>query len=88
MNDPFLFDDLADDLSTDPALAPPTVQVYTSPIEQATFDIMELVDGYFCSSVTVEEYDAAQKKVKGILTEAFGEKGKETPRRALISRPD
>lgn len=87
MNDPFLFEEL-DDLADDPALAPPVVQVYTSPIEQATFDIMELVDAYFRASVTVEEYDEAQKKVKKILTEAFDEKGKETAKRALIVHPE
>lgn len=57
-DDPYLFDDLAD------ALTPTAKPVYTSPIEQATFDIMETVDAYFRASVTVEEYDAVQKKVK------------------------
>ena len=83
-DDPYLFDDLA----TDPALAPPAKPVYTSPIEQATFDIMELVDGYFRAAVTVEEYDAVQKKVKWILTEAFDDREKTAPHRALISHPD
>ena len=68
MSDPYLFDDLADDLPLSPR------PVYTTPIEQATFDIMELVDGFFRASVTVEEYDGIQKKVKSILLEAFDEK--------------
>ena len=79
--DPYLFDDLADALPVTPAT------VYTNPIEQATFDIMELVDGFFRASVTVEEYDEVQRNVKKILTEAFDEKKQETTR-ALISRPD
>lgn len=84
-DNPYLFDDLADD----PALAPPVETVYTSPIEQATFDIMETVDAFFRSSVTVEEYDAIQKKVKKILTEAFDESPeRKTAPRVLISRPD
>lgn len=84
MSDPFLFeelDDLADALPVTPAT------VYTTPIEQATFDIMELVDGFFRSSVTVEEYDGIQRKVKSILLEAFDEK-KDTPAHALLSRPE
>ena len=68
MADPYLFDDLAD------ALPLPERPVYTTPIEQATFDIMELVDSFFRSSVTVEEYDEVQRNVKKILTEAFDEK--------------
>ena len=87
MSEPFLFDELEDD----PALAPPAVQVYTSPIEQATFDIMEAVDAYFRASITVEEYDEAQKKVKKILTEAFDEspERKTAPcSRALLVRPE
>ena len=71
MSDPFLFeelDDLADALPDTPR------PVYTTPIEQATFDIMELVDGFFRASVTVEEYDGIQRKVKSILLEAFDEK--------------
>jgi hypothetical protein len=68
MSDPYLFDELADELPVTPA------PVYTTPIEQATFDIMELVDGFFRSSVTVEEYDGIQRNVKKILTEAFDEK--------------
>lgn len=77
-DDPFLFDELADDseLSTSDE---PEKPVYTSPIEQATFDIMETVDAFFRASVTVEEYDAVQKKVKGILTEAFNEKKPVSP---------
>lgn len=91
--DPFLFDELrGDDLAEDPALAPPAKPVYTSPIEQATFDIMETVDAYFRASVTVEEYDAMQKKVKGILTEAFNEKKPVSPtscgRPLLLVRDD
>ena len=66
--DPYLFDDLADPLPV------PTAPVYTTPIEQATFDIMELVDGFFRAAVTVEEYDTVQRKVKSILLEAFDEK--------------
>jgi hypothetical protein len=61
--------------------------VYTSPIEQATFDVMEAADIFFRASMTVEEYDAVQRTVKKILTEAFGEK-KETTKRALLCRPD
>jgi hypothetical protein len=80
---PFLFDDLADD----PALVLPADPVYTTPIEQATFDIMETADAYFRASMTVEEYDAVQRTVKKILTEAFGEK-KETTKRALLCRTD
>jgi hypothetical protein len=82
MSDPFLFDDLEDALPEAPE------PVYTSPIEQATFDIMELVDGFFRAAVTVEEYDGIQKNVKKILTEAFDVKKETTPTRALISRPD
>ena len=67
-DDPYLFDDLSDPLPSPPA------PVYTTPVEQATFDIMELVDSFFRASVTVEEYDCIQKKVKGILLEAFDEK--------------
>ena len=67
-DDPFLFDDLADPLPPDPE------PVYTTPIEQAVFDIMELVDGFFRSSVTVEEYDDVQRKVKEILLEVTREK--------------
>jgi len=67
-DDPYLFDDLAD------ALPPPPEVVYTTPIEQATFDIMELVDSFFRAAVTVEEYDEVQRNVKKILTEAFDEK--------------
>lgn len=92
MNDePFFFDELrGDDLADDPTLAPPENPVYTSPIEQATFDIMELVDTYFRASITVEEYDAVQKKVKGILTEAFGEKSYDSSKlpRPLLVRPE
>lgn len=84
-DDPFLFEEL-DDLAD--ALPDTSPVVYTSPIEQATFDIMELVDTYFRASVTVEEYDEAQKKVKKILTEAFDVKKETTPTRALISRPE
>ena len=75
--DPFLFDDMkGDDLSDSEIeeLAPPSVPVYTTPIEQAVFDIMEEVDAFFRASVTVEEYDGVQKKVKGILLEAFDDK--------------
>jgi hypothetical protein len=79
-DDPYLFDDLADALPVTP------VPVYTTPIEQATFDIMELVDGFFRASVTVEEYDGIQKNVKKILTEAFDEK-KPSPAHSLLSRP-
>lgn len=84
-DDPYLFDDLADALPVTP------VQVYTTPIEQATFDIMESVDAFFRSSVTVEEYDTVQKKVKSILTEAFCEKkdpASSAGRRALLVVPD
>lgn len=89
MPDPFLFDELrADDLADDSALAPPEKPVYTSPIEQATFDIMELVDTFFRASVTVEEYDTMQKNVKKILLEAFDDREKTAPHRALISRPN
>ena len=73
MADPYLFDDLADDLPLSPR------PVYTTPIEQATFDIMELVDGCFRASVTVEEYDTVQRKVKSILLEAFDEKKPVSP---------
>jgi len=66
--DPFLFDDLAEPLPE------PATRVYTTPIEQAVFDIMELVDGLFRASVTVEEYDDVQSKVKDILLEATREK--------------
>lgn len=83
MSDPFLFEEL-DDLA-DALPVTPTV-VYTTPIEQATFDIMELVDSFFRASVTVEEYDEVQRKVKSILLEAFDEKKENTPR-ALLSRP-
>ena len=72
MSDPYLFDDLFDELADELPVTPATV--YTTPIEQATFDIMELVDGFFRSSVTVEEYDTIQRNVKKILTEAFDEK--------------
>ena len=75
--EPFLFDDMkGDDLdeSETEELAPPSVPVYTTQIEQAVFDIMEEVDAFFRSSVTVEEYDGVQKKVKGILLEAFDDK--------------
>ena len=78
-DDPYLFDDLSD------ALPVTLATVYTTPIEQATFDIMELVDGFFRSSVTVEESDGIQRNVKKILTEAFDEKKPEP--RALLSRP-
>lgn len=90
-DDPFLFDELADDaaLSTSDE---PEKPVYTTPIEQATFDIMETVDAFFRASVTVEEYDAMQKKVKGILTEAFNEKKTVSPtscgRPLLLVRDD
>lgn len=83
--DPFLFEEL-DDLADALPEAPPVV--YTSPIEQATFDIMELVDTFFRASVTVEEYDTMQKNVKKILLEAFDDREKPAPRRALISHPD
>lgn len=66
--DPFLFDDLAEPLPS------PAREVYTTPIEQAVFDIMELVDGLFRASVTVEEYDEVQRKVKEILLEVTREK--------------
>lgn len=82
MSDPFLFEEL-DDLA-DALPSTPTV-VYTTPIEKATFDIMELVDSFFRASVTVEEYDGIQRNVKKILTEAFDEKKPEP--RALLSRP-
>ena len=65
---PFLFDELSEPLPET------SLPVYTSPIEQATFDIMELVDTFFRSSVSVEEYDTVQKKVKSILTEKFDAK--------------
>ena len=86
--DPFLFDELSDDSSLSTSDEPEN-PVYTSPIEQATFDIMELVDTFFRASVTVEEYDTMQKNVKKILTEAFDEsQQKELAKRALISRDD
>jgi len=66
---PFLFDGMEI-----PTLSYTPIPVYTSPVEQATLDIMEEVDLFFRSSITVEEYDAIQKKVKKILTEAFCEK--------------
>jgi hypothetical protein len=84
-DDPFLFEEL-DDLEDALPEEPPVV--YTSPIEQATFDIMELVDGYFRAAVTVEEYDTMQKNVKKILSEAFDDREKTASHRALISRPD
>ena len=67
-DDPFLFDDLAEPLPE------PARVVYTTPVEQATFDIMELVDSFFRASITVEEYDEVQRKVKEILLEATREK--------------
>lgn len=73
MIDPFLFDGLAADEAIPETPAP----VYTSPIEQATFDIMEEVDSFFRASITVEEYDAVQKKVKKFVTEAVN--GKKDP---------
>lgn len=73
MSDPYLFDDLSDALPATPR------PVYTTPIEQATFDIMELVDGFFRAAVTVEEYDEVQRKVKSILSEAFDEKKPVSP---------
>lgn len=77
-NDPFLFSELSSPLPEAPVAFTP-VPVYTTPIEQATFDIMELVDSFFRSSVTVEEYDGIQRKVKSILLEAFDEKKPVSP---------
>lgn len=68
MNEPFLFEEL------ETAPDPQPVKEYTTPIEQASFDIMELVDVYFKTSVTVETYDTIEKNVRKILTEAFCEK--------------
>lgn len=85
---PYLFDDLADDCDPGLSVSDETAEpVYTTPIEQATFDVMEAADIFFRASMTVDEYDAVQKTVKKILTEAFGEK-KETTKRALLCRTD
>lgn len=70
MSEPFLFEELETVQPTDKE--EPTL--YTTEIEQASFDIMELVDIYFKHTVTVETYDTIQKNVTKILTEAFGGK--------------
>lgn len=71
MNDPFLFDELADDVVVE---TEPEAPDYRSPIERALLDIMEEVDTLFRANVTVDQYDDAQRRVKKILTEAFCEK--------------
>jgi hypothetical protein len=73
MTEPFLFDELSDNSDSKEE----EKQVYTSPIEQATLDVMEEVDLFFRASVTVEEYDTVQKKVKKILLDAFEPKQEE-----------
>lgn len=84
MSEPFLFDDMEETV-----LEEEEVKVYTSPIEQATLDIMEEVDLFFRSSVTVEEYNAVQKKVKKILKEVFDENsGTASVKHLLIMHPD
>jgi len=85
MTEPFLFDDMLENSGIIELPLGVEIKSYNTPIEQASLDIMEEVDLFFRSSITVEEYDTVQKKVKKILTEAFGEKSNNIPTHRLIN---
>lgn len=69
-DDPFLFEDMTEPITPSPMPA----TAYMDPAESLAFSIMEDLDLLLKKEVTIEQYDAAQKRVKKLILEALGEK--------------